>query len=174
MVCVRCSQELGDGSLYCRFCGAAAAATPRAERLVRLPRSGRIAGVCAGVAAYLDADVTFVRLAWVLLSIVPGGILGGIIAYAAAWLLLPEASAAEYPLSTSPRLARSESNRRIAGVCGGLADYFGVDATMVRLIVAVLTIYPGAILLGVAAYLMAWLIIPSASQTSMHPAPSTA
>ena len=174
MVCVRCSRELEDGSRYCRFCGAAAAAKTPARRLVRLPQHGRVAGVCAGVAAYLDADVTLVRLTWVLLSIVPGGILGGIIVYAAAWILLPAGSPTEYPQSTGPRLTRSESNRRIAGVCGGLAEYFGVDATVVRLIVAILTIYPGAILLGVAGYLIAWLIIPSGSQTSMHPAASTA
>jgi phage shock protein PspC (stress-responsive transcriptional regulator) len=174
MVCVRCSQELEDGSLYCRFCGASATAKTRAGRLVRLPQNGRVAGVCAGVAAYLDADVTIVRLAWILLSIVPGGILGGIIAYAAAWILLPEASPMEYPVSTGLRLMRSRSNRRVAGVCGGLAEYFGVDATMVRLIVAILTIYPGAILLGVAVYLIAWLVIPSASEASMHPAASTA
>lgn len=174
MVCARCSQGLEDGSLYCRFCGASAAEQPRGGRLVRLPHNGRVAGVCAGLAAYFDADVTIVRLAWVVLSIVPGGVLGGIIAYAAAWILLPAASPVEYPVSTGPRLARSESNRRIAGVCGGLAEYFGVDATMVRLVVAILTIYPGAILLGVAGYLIAWLIIPSASETSMHPAASTA
>ena len=43
------------------------------KRLVRKPASGRLGGVCAGIADYLDTDVTLVRLLWVILSIVPGG-----------------------------------------------------------------------------------------------------
>lgn len=47
------------------------------RRLVRLPADGKVAGVCAGLAAYFEADVTLIRLVWVVLSIVPGGIVGG-------------------------------------------------------------------------------------------------
>src|SRR2546429_9893747 len=47
------------------------------KRLVRKPASGRLGGVCAGIADYLDTDVTLVRLLWVILSIVPGGFIGG-------------------------------------------------------------------------------------------------
>ena len=62
------------------------------KRLYRNSSSGRIAGVCAGIAEYLDADVTLVRLAWVVLSIVPGGLVGGLIAYIAAWAIMPDSS----------------------------------------------------------------------------------
>jgi phage shock protein C len=48
--------------------------------------------VCAGLAAYFDADVTIVRLVWVILSIVPGVLIGGPLAYVAAWVLTPVAS----------------------------------------------------------------------------------
>ena len=55
------------------------------------------------------------------------------------------------------KLYRSRSNRVIAGVCGGLAQYLGVDPTVVRLIMALVTFVGGMSLL---VYLIAWLIIP--------------
>jgi phage shock protein PspC (stress-responsive transcriptional regulator) len=45
----------------------------------------------------------------------------------------------------------------MAGVCGGLAEYFKVDANLVRLIFVVMTICWG---IGIPMYLFAWLIIP--------------
>jgi len=55
------------------------------------------------------------------------------------------------------RLRRSRSARIIAGVCGGVAEYFGVDANLVRLVVAILTVFGGA---GIVIYLLGWLLIP--------------
>lgn len=58
------------------------------------------------------------------------------------------------------RLLRSRDDRMIAGVCGGLADYFGVDPTVVRVIAVIALIFgfPGAFL----GYLIAWAIVPPA------------
>ena len=53
----------------------------------------KIAGVCGGIAEYLDVDSTIVRLVWVALSIVPGGVFGGVLAYVLAWIIVPKASA---------------------------------------------------------------------------------
>jgi phage shock protein C len=55
-------------------------------------------------------------------------------------------------------LVRSRKGRMVAGVCAGLADYFGMDVTLVRVIVAVIAIITGG--LGLLAYLAAWAIIP--------------
>lgn len=55
-------------------------------------------------------------------------------------------------------LVRSRKGRMVAGVCAGLADYFGMDVTLVRVIVAVIAVITGG--LGVLAYLAAWAIIP--------------
>ena len=55
------------------------------------------------------------------------------------------------------RLYRSVREKMIGGVCGGLADYFSVDVTLVRLIVLVATFAGG---IGFLAYLAAWVIIP--------------
>ena len=56
------------------------------------------------------------------------------------------------------RLCRSRDNRMIAGVAGGIAEFFGVDPTLVRLIWALLLL-PGG-LPGLIAYLVSWAIIP--------------
>ena len=56
-------------------------------------------------------------------------------------------------------LRRSRTNRMIAGVCGGLEEFFGLDAFWFRL-AFVLAMIPGGIP-GIAVYLLLWLIIPS-------------
>jgi phage shock protein C len=143
------------------------------KHLHRLPDSGRIAGVCSGLAQYLDADVTLVRLAWVILSIFPGGIIGGVIAYLVAWIIVPPAPGTQQ-VAPARRLQRSATDIRVAGVCAGLAEYFEVDPTIVRLLWTLLTIAPGAIVFGVLAYLIAWLIMPQASIRPLEPVPTSA
>lgn len=58
------------------------------------------------------------------------------------------------------RLYRSSSNKVLAGVCGGLGDYFDIDPTLLRLITVIATVASGG--LGLPAYLLAWIIIPQA------------
>jgi phage shock protein C len=54
-------------------------------------------------------------------------------------------------------LYRSESDRMLGGVCGGLSDYLNVDSTLVRLFFALLFFGTG---IGVLAYLALWIIMP--------------
>jgi phage shock protein C len=56
-------------------------------------------------------------------------------------------------------LVRSRKDRLVAGVCAGIADYFGWDVTLVRVIVAVVSVLTGGT--GVLAYLAAWALIPA-------------
>jgi phage shock protein PspC (stress-responsive transcriptional regulator) len=138
------------------------------RRLTRTRTDGKIAGVCAGLANYFDVDVVLIRAAWVVFSIVPGAIIGGVVAYLVAWLMIPEATE---PASAPPgrRLMRSATDKKIAGVCGGLAEYFAVDATPVRLLWVILSILCGAVVGGVIAYLLAWLIIPRPPDVVLSP-----
>lgn len=55
------------------------------------------------------------------------------------------------------KLYRSKRNRILAGVCGGIGEYFSVDPTIVRLLWLLISITGGA---GVIAYIIAWIIIP--------------
>jgi phage shock protein PspC (stress-responsive transcriptional regulator) len=52
---------------------------------------------------------------------------------------------------------RSRKNRVIAGICGGLAEYFDVDPIIVRLITLILVMSAGG---GLLAYLIAWVVVP--------------
>jgi phage shock protein PspC (stress-responsive transcriptional regulator) len=175
MNCARCGRDIENESAFCRFCGAPVGAPPPppAVRLMRRPDDGRLAGVCAGMAEYFETDVTVVRLAWVILSLIPGAVLGGLIAYIAAWLIIPAAPGRAPARVTASRLSRSRTDRQIAGVCGGLAAYFSIDSTAMRLIWAILTIMPGAIIFGIVVYLIAWFIMPDDTAADL-PSPATA
>lgn len=139
------------------------------RRLTRSRTDRKIAGVCAGLADYFGVDVVLVRAAWVVFSIVPGAIIGGVLAYLAAWLVVPEATAPASPRE-GRRLTRSATDKKIAGVCGGLAEYYGVDATPIRLVWVIGSILCGAVIGGVIAYLVAWIIVPRPPEASLSPA----
>ena len=55
------------------------------------------------------------------------------------------------------RLYRSRRDRKIAGVCGGMAEYWGIDPVIPRLIWVAFALAAGA---GLLAYLICWLVIP--------------
>jgi phage shock protein PspC (stress-responsive transcriptional regulator) len=61
--------------------------------------------------------------------------------------------------SAPKRLYRSETDRRIAGLCGGLAEYFNWDPTLVRLGAVVVAVVSGFLPM-VVAYLVGILIVP--------------
>ena len=78
----------------------------------------------------------------------------------------PEAST---PSHGGNKLYRSVSDRRIAGVCGGVAAYFGVDPLLVR-VLWVVSCFAGFI--GVFGYFVAWIIIPESPGGEAEPRPS--
>jgi len=55
------------------------------------------------------------------------------------------------------RLYRSRKDKMIAGVCGGLAEYFGIDSTWMRLIFLVFLLLGGSAFL---VYLVMWIVVP--------------
>lgn len=59
------------------------------------------------------------------------------------------------------RLFRSESNRMLCGVCAGIAEYFNLDPTLIRLAWALFCVLGGS---GVLAYILAAIIIPPESR----------
>lgn len=59
------------------------------------------------------------------------------------------------------KLYRSEKDRMLGGVCGGLGEYFSIDSTIVRLIFALIVIYGGS---GLILYIILWIVVPSESQ----------
>lgn len=61
------------------------------------------------------------------------------------------------PVPRQKKLTRSATDRMLGGVAGGLAEYFGVDSTWVRIAFAASIILPGP---QVLLYLILWLVIP--------------
>ena len=58
----------------------------------------------------------------------------------------------------------SESDRRIAGVCGGIGEYFDVDSTLIRLAFVFFVLAAGT---GILAYVIAAIIMPNESEVEM-------
>ncbi|MBP8975953.1 MAG: PspC domain-containing protein [Bacteroidetes bacterium] len=215
------------------------------KRLYRSTKNKILAGICGGIAEYLDTDPTFVRIIWIVLTLLGGS---GIILYIIAYLIMPEnpektgevqtetnskaniflgsllivlgglllldttdvisfhrlwATSWEYILpltfiligfvlllgrkrkrtqgqetstevlgddaSTVPlqettaeeepeRLMRSQKDKKILGVCGGIAEYFHVDSTIVRLLYILFTFATGGV--GVIVYFLLALVMP--------------
>lgn len=61
------------------------------------------------------------------------------------------------PNKNTKRLYRSKKNRVIAGVCGGIGEYFNIDPTLVRLLWILFMFAGGS---GILAYIIAWIIVP--------------
>jgi len=100
MYCPQCGREYTEKVNYCCHCGAALfAPAPAQKKLTRSRSDVKIAGVCGGLAKYLDMDPTLVRLVWVMLAIFVGW---GVIGYIIAWIILPEEPA---PLPVSDSIA---------------------------------------------------------------------
>jgi phage shock protein C len=66
------------------------------------------------------------------------------------------------------RLVRPRSNRKIAGVCAGLAEYFDLDVTLVRVLWLLVTIF-SAIVFGIVGYIVAWIVMPEEPETLSVP-----
>lgn len=75
-------------------------------------------------------------------------------------------SPAHYGFMDRPTLARSESDRRIAGVAGGIARYFGIDPVLVRVAFVVAALMGWGVLL----YIVLWIVLPKGeSDPPAHP-----
>ncbi len=72
----------------------------------------------------------------------------------------PSYDTPRYAPTAPRRLVRSEQDRWISGVCGGVADYTGIDANIVRLIVVLGTIFGFGTF--ACAYVVAWVLMPRA------------
>ncbi len=61
---------------------------------------------------------------------------------------------------TPSKLMRSRADRKIAGLCAGLAHHFDLDTSLVRILCVFLTLATG-VCPGIVTYLLAWIIVPS-------------
>ncbi|MDR3722312.1 MAG: PspC domain-containing protein [Candidatus Acidoferrales bacterium] len=104
MYCNACGKNIGEDSRYCAHCGNVVGTLPVAKKLMRSRSDRKIGGVCAGLASYLDLDVSLVRILWFFITLACG-IVPGVVAYLLGWIIIPEqplmlpVAATQYPVA---------------------------------------------------------------------------
>ncbi|KAA9332640.1 PspC domain-containing protein [Adhaeribacter soli] len=141
------------------------------KRLFRDGNRKAIAGVASGIAAYFNTDPLWIRLLLVFLVLIApatAGISAGfiILMYILCWISLPlnydtPAGKGAYSSAntTSRKLFRNPDDKKLGGVCSGLALYLGIDPAVMRLIFLIGLFAGGASLL---LYILLWIILPEA------------
>jgi phage shock protein PspC (stress-responsive transcriptional regulator) len=116
-----------------------------------------IAGVCEGLGEHFQISSNLLRLGWIVAVLFFGT---GLLIYLALWWIMPrEDEVPAEPVWGGTALRRTEHDRKLLGVCGGLARRWDLDPTVVRLgVLSLATLSFG--LVGVA-YLAAAVLIPS-------------
>lgn len=127
------------------------------KKLYRDRWDKKIAGVCGGLGALLKLDPTIIRLLLVIICIFTG-VLPLLVLYIIAWMLIP-LGPPTYIQFECRRLYRSVRNRKIGGICGGIAEGLKIDATIVRIVMLFAMLLTGFFPLLIA-YIIGTVIIP--------------
>ncbi|MEA2103046.1 MAG: PspC domain-containing protein [Candidatus Cloacimonadota bacterium] len=129
------------------------------KTLYRDLKNNKIGGVCAGLAEYFGLDVSLVRIIWILLVLIFGT---GILVYLVAWIIIPPKPEKFYGIEIiddeeeKEGIHLSRDNRMIFGVCGGIAEYYDFDASIIRIIFLILILTFG---FGFLVYILLALIL---------------
>ena len=161
--------------------GAAAATADGPKRLFRDMANRKVAGVAAGLAAYFAVNPLWMRLGFLGLVFLPGILLRGIfdyhgnldlpgfavLAYIVLWIALPKNYdvAPITPDTDTPykKLFRDTDTGKVGGVGAGLAAYFGIDVTLVRVLLLASLLAGG---FGLMLYIILWIVLPEAKTVS--------
>ncbi|HHE40284.1 MAG TPA: PspC domain-containing protein [Candidatus Cloacimonetes bacterium] len=126
--------------------------------LYRNTKNGKIAGVCSGLAEYMDVDVSLIRIVWLFFVIFGGA---GLLLYLIAALVIPAKSGDDVEIivedEEQKRLTRDSENAVIFGVCSGIAKHFGMDVSVVRIIFLLMGLYFAS---GIFLYIILALVLP--------------
>ena len=132
------------------------------KRLYRDTERKVLGGVAAGVAHYFNTDPLWIRLLILLFFFADAFASFGtitLVTYIVLWIVLPGNLTLEQDRKLK-KLFRNPDDKVIGGVSGGMASYFGTDATVIRLLF-VLSIFLGGT--GLLIYIVLWIITPEAS-----------
>ncbi|MGA3087636.1 MAG: PspC domain-containing protein [Terriglobales bacterium] len=89
MYCNACGKALAEDGRFCSHCGNVVGIAQVPKRLMRSRTDRKIGGVCAGLAQYLQLDISLVRILWFFITLACG-IFPGVVAYVLAWIIIPE------------------------------------------------------------------------------------
>ncbi len=125
------------------------------KRIYRERFDKKLGGVCGGLAQYFQIDSSIVRMLFITLTFLSGGIL--LLVYFACNFLIPLGPKA-YVVANYKRLYRSRRDRRVSGILGGLGKYFKIDSNILRLIFVVLCFFTSGLL--IVLYITGIYVIP--------------
>jgi len=141
------------------------------KRLYRDENNKLIGGVCSGLANYFNIDIVFVRIVFIILFFSFGV---GLIPYIILWVAVPS-SATKVIGSLRKKLYRDTDDKVVAGVCIGLAHYFGISVWIPRTLFLLpilsmifewnhflFNVSPSSFII----YIIFWLVMPEAKTTS--------
>ncbi len=119
----------------------------------------KICGVCGGIADYFNLDPTLVRAIVASVACLTA-IIPALVVYFIIALVMPKPPENYYQIynNTSKRIYKS-NDKKICGVCGGIAEYCNIDSTVVRLIFALVFLLFGY---GLAVYIVCAILFPQA------------
>lgn len=123
------------------------------KKLYRIKKEHKIAGVCSGLGEYFLVDPVFFRIIFLILII---GFGMGFLIYAIMWIIVPLNGQAELS-GQIRRLYTVEGDKKLAGVCAGLGQYFDLDPVIFRVLFLVGMFIGGV---GVIAYIIMFMIVP--------------
>ena len=154
--------------------------TSTLRRLYRDENNKVLGGVCGGLARYFRTDPVIVRVVFAVVSLAFGT---GILAYIILWIAVPSSASTEIG-APRKKLFRSPDEKIIAGVGGGLGNYFGINPWIPRVLFLLpflsfvfrwrnfgfgdfpdfinFSFSPGALIV----YIILWLVLPEASSTA--------
>ncbi|MEI8054347.1 MAG: PspC domain-containing protein, partial [Bacteroidota bacterium] len=141
------------------------------KRLYRDENNKLIGGVCSGLANYFNIDIVIVRIVFIILFFSFGV---GLIPYIILWVAVPS-SATKVLGSMRKKLYRDTDEKVVAGVCSGLAHYFGISVwiprTLFLLPILSMIFQWNHFLFNVSpssfiVYIILWLVMPEAKTTS--------
>jgi phage shock protein PspC (stress-responsive transcriptional regulator) len=126
------------------------------KKLYRDQRRKILGGVCAGLAHYFSVDPIWPRLLFALLVL--GSYGGLLLVYIIFWIVLPVSDSLEEE-PTAKKMFRDSERKVIGGVASGVAAFFGVDMTVIRLLFVIFGLVGGA---GIVVYIILWIALPEA------------
>ncbi len=126
------------------------------KKLFRDEKRKILGGVCAGLGHYFSVDPVWPRVLFALLVL---GSYGGLfLAYIILWIVIPNST--ELPDDASiKKMYRDPEKKVLGGVASGVAAFFGVDVTVIRVLFIVFAFLGG---LGLLLYIILWIALPEA------------
>lgn len=134
--------------------------TNGSKKLFRDEKRKIVGGVCAGIAHYFSIDALWVRLLFTIILLGSAGFI--LIAYFVMWAVIPGSD--QLPEDKKlKKMFRDSEHKALGGVAAGIANYFGVDIVIIR-VLFVISMFLGGF--GFITYIILWIILPEAKTIS--------